>query len=100
MGVGGGDDSCGGTRAAPLGSRSESGMTESCGGRMLVVEDDGCPGQPRPSPGYRPTMARRCSPEDGTCTLMWRVEGVAAPVPWVPAYAGTTVFAGTTVGVF
>ena len=36
---------------------------------------------------------RRCSPWDGTCTLMWRVEGVAAPVPWVPAYAGTTVFA-------
>ena len=47
-----------------------------------------------PVPGYRPTPARRCSPGDGTCTLMWRVEGVAAPVPWVPAYAGTPVFAG------
>ena len=23
-----------------------------------------------------------------------RVEGVATPIPWVPAYAGTTVFAG------
>ena len=30
-----------------------------------------------------------------TCTLMWSpVKTVDTPVPWVPAYTGTTVFGG------
>ena len=68
------DDGCGGCRAAPLGSGSGAGMTEG-GVGMTGVE----------------VM------EGGGGTTVW---GVAAPVPWVPAFAGTTVFTGTTVGVF